>query len=255
MPPAALARARRQYADGADPMAVLRDLAEVTHWISVIKITPEAADDPTSVPTTNGCAARTMAETLPVRVLTRMWQMLLKALEEVRQAPNAMMAAEMAVIRLTHVADLPSPEDLDCETRLQDARRPPPPPWHQRGRRGIRAGVRLCGDRSARRRQRHIARQSGGGGPRGQRRRWHRDWPGGPDRERARPLRHVRDVVALIRANRDGMLRYEVENFRPPRRLPAGPDRVGPHTEDAPRDLAEPLAGGSRKPGPGRAGG
>ena len=44
-----------------------------------------------------------------MRVLTRMWQMLLKALEEVARRPNAMMAAEMAVIRLTHVADLPTP--------------------------------------------------------------------------------------------------------------------------------------------------
>ena len=41
-----------------------------------------------------------------------MWQMLLKAIEEVSSAPNAMMAAEMAIIRLTHVADLPSPEEL-----------------------------------------------------------------------------------------------------------------------------------------------
>jgi hypothetical protein len=49
---------------------------------------------------------------LPMRALTRMWQMLLKALEEVRLAPNAMMAAEMAIIRLTHVAELPTPGDL-----------------------------------------------------------------------------------------------------------------------------------------------
>ena len=53
-----------------------------------------------------------MAETLPMRVLTRLWQMLLKALDEVAAAPNAMMAAEMAIIRLTHVADLPTPEEL-----------------------------------------------------------------------------------------------------------------------------------------------
>ena len=53
-----------------------------------------------------------MAQRLPMRVLSRMWQMLLKALEEVPLAPNAMMAAEMAVIRLTHVADLPDPETL-----------------------------------------------------------------------------------------------------------------------------------------------
>ena len=46
----ALAELSGQYADGADPMAVLRDLAEITHWISVIKINPQAAEDPTTPP-------------------------------------------------------------------------------------------------------------------------------------------------------------------------------------------------------------
>jgi DNA polymerase-3 subunit gamma/tau len=67
-----------------------------------------------------------MASRLPMRALTRMWQMLLKAIEEVALAPNAMMAAEMAVIRLTHVADLPDPETL--VKRLQDSPRPPSGP-------------------------------------------------------------------------------------------------------------------------------
>ncbi|MDP4032086.1 MAG: DNA polymerase III subunit gamma/tau [Pseudorhodobacter sp.] len=108
---AALAELSGQYADGADPMAVLRDLAEITHWISIIKITPEAAEDPTTPPDERA-RGLDMAQRLPMRALTRMWQMLLKALEEVALAPNAMMAAEMAVIRLTHVADLPDPETL-----------------------------------------------------------------------------------------------------------------------------------------------
>ena len=118
----ALTELSAQYADGADPLAVLRDLAEVTHWVSVIKITPDAAEDPTIGPDerTRGLA---MAEALPMRVMSRMWQMLLKALEEVAMAPNAMMAAEMAVIRLTHVADLPTPEEL--VKKLQDATPPP----------------------------------------------------------------------------------------------------------------------------------
>jgi DNA polymerase-3 subunit gamma/tau len=64
-----------------------------------------------------------MAARLPMRALTRMWQMLLKAIEEVALAPNAMMAAEMAVIRLTHVADLPDPETL--VRKLSDSPRPP----------------------------------------------------------------------------------------------------------------------------------
>jgi DNA polymerase-3 subunit gamma/tau len=107
----ALTELGAQYAEGADPMAVLRDLAEITHWVSVVKITPDAAEDPTISPEERD-RGRQMADALPIRVLTRLWQMLLKALEEVSSAPNAMMAAEMAIIRLTHVADLPSPEEL-----------------------------------------------------------------------------------------------------------------------------------------------
>ncbi|MFK7869098.1 MAG: DNA polymerase III subunit gamma/tau [Roseobacter sp.] len=107
----ALAELSSQYAEGADPVAVLRDLAEITHWVSVVQITPEAADDPTISPDERA-RGLTMAQQLPMRVLTRMWQMLLKALEEVSSAPNTMMAAEMAIIRLTHVADLPTPEQL-----------------------------------------------------------------------------------------------------------------------------------------------
>jgi DNA polymerase III subunit gamma/tau len=122
---AALTEVAGQYADGADPMAVLRDLAEITHWISVIKITPQAADDPTTPPDERA-RGLDMAERLPMRVLSRMWQMLLKAIEEVGLAPNAMMAAEMAIIRLTHVADLPDPETLI--KRLQSQSSPGPMP-------------------------------------------------------------------------------------------------------------------------------
>jgi DNA polymerase III subunit gamma/tau len=110
-PRAALAELSAQYAAGADPMAVLRDLAEVTHWISVVKISPDAADDATIGPDERA-RGLDFAGRLGMRTLTRAWQMLLKALEEVAAAPNALMAAEMTLIRLTHVADLPAPEEL-----------------------------------------------------------------------------------------------------------------------------------------------
>ncbi|SPF77706.1 DNA polymerase III subunit gamma/tau [Pseudoprimorskyibacter insulae] len=108
---AALAELGAQYAEGADPMAVMRDLAEITHWITVLNVSKDTADDPTIAPDEQA-RGRELAKTLHIRILGRMWQMLLKALEEVAGAPNAMMAAEMSVIRLTHVSDLPSPEDL-----------------------------------------------------------------------------------------------------------------------------------------------
>ncbi|MFC0280894.1 DNA polymerase III subunit gamma/tau [Falsigemmobacter intermedius] len=108
---AALSELGAQYADGADPMAVLRDLAEITHWISVLQVTPDASEDPT-VPPEERTRGLDLAGRLSKRSMSRMWQMLLKALEEVALAPNAMMAAEMAVIRLTHVSELPDPGSL-----------------------------------------------------------------------------------------------------------------------------------------------
>ncbi|TPE46580.1 DNA polymerase III subunit gamma/tau [Amaricoccus solimangrovi] len=122
---AALAEFGAQYAEGADPMAVMRDLAEITHWVSMVRLTPEAAEDPTIGPDERA-RGLDFAGRLGMRALTRTWQMLLKALEEVGAAPNAMMAAEMAIIRLTHVADLPSPEEL--VRRLSDAPAPAPAP-------------------------------------------------------------------------------------------------------------------------------
>ena len=82
-----------------------------------------------------------MAEKLPMRAMTRMWQMLLKSLEEVAMAPNAMMAAEMAIIRLTHVADLPSPEELLRKLQNTPAPAPTPPGGGGGGAPAPRAGA------------------------------------------------------------------------------------------------------------------
>ncbi|PKP83993.1 MAG: DNA polymerase III subunit gamma/tau, partial [Alphaproteobacteria bacterium HGW-Alphaproteobacteria-2] len=70
----ALAELSTQYAEGADPTAVLRDLAEIAHWLSVIKIAPAAADDPTVAPDERR-RGRAMADGLAMRVLSRAWQM------------------------------------------------------------------------------------------------------------------------------------------------------------------------------------
>ena len=100
-----------QYAAGADPIVILKDLAEVTHWISVVKISPNTSEDPT-ITTDERDRGLKFSNQLSMRSLTRMWQMLLKVLEEISFAPNSMMAAEMAIIRLTHVSELPSPDEL-----------------------------------------------------------------------------------------------------------------------------------------------
>ncbi|EAQ13429.1 DNA polymerase-3 subunit gamma/tau [Maritimibacter alkaliphilus HTCC2654] len=216
----ALAELSAQYADGADPMAVLRDLAEVTHWVSVIKITPEAAEDPTVSPDERA-RGQAMAEALSQRVLARMWQMLLKAIEEVGMAPNAMMAAEMAVIRLTHVSDLPSPEEL--VKKLQET--PPPPPTAPTG--GPAPGGGSTNGYATSR------APSGGGGT---------VTALAPQAENALArFPTFESVVRLIRANRDVKLLVEVETCI---RLAAyQPGRIEfTPTPDAPRDLAARLA-------------
>jgi len=217
----ALSELARQYADGADPMAVLRDLAEVTHWISVIKITPEAVEDPTVSPDERA-RGQTMAAALPIRVLSRTWQMLLKAIEEVAQAPNAMMATEMAVIRLTHVADLPAPADL--VQQLSDTPPPPPPPS---GGAPVPTGGGSTDMRGA-----PAPRPGGNGGATA--------LAVAGDISLARYARFD-DVVALIRANRDVKLLVEVETGLRLARYEPGKIEFTP-TGDAPADLAQRLA-------------
>ena len=111
-----------QYSDGADPIVILKDLAEITHWISVAKITPDINEDPTVTPDERMRGIE-FSKLLSMRMLTRMWQMLIKSLNEIAVAPSPIMAAEMIIIRLTHAADLPPTEDLikKIESTLQGA--------------------------------------------------------------------------------------------------------------------------------------
>ena len=197
----ALTELSAQYADGVDPMAVLRDIAEITHWISVIRITPEAADDPTVSPDERARGSR-MADKLSMPVLTRMWQMSLKALEEIANAPNAMMAAEMAVIRMTHVADMPTPGELVA--RLKDTEPPAPPTGGGGGGGGAghpaSQGAQAVANRSAAVTGSGGVSASGGQTALAQ----------APDSALAR-FPTFRHVVDLIRANRDVKLLVEVE--------------------------------------------
>lgn len=100
-----------QYASGADPMIVLQDLLDLTHWITRVKIAPELADDPSMAQTERDRCAE-LAKSLSMAVLTRDWQMLLKGISEVLTAPSAKQAAEMVLIRLAYAAELPPPADL-----------------------------------------------------------------------------------------------------------------------------------------------
>ena len=225
---AALSELGAQYSDGADPMAIMRDLAEITHWISVVKITPDAADDPTVSPDERARGA-TLSEQLAMRVLTRMWQMLLKALDEVAQAPNSMMAAEMAIIRLTHVADLPSPEELI--KKLQNSSPPPVPP--SGGTSGVSAGIVTNAQSNT------MVTSASTGGPTASL------GSAQPATKTVSALAHYPTFdagVDLVRSQRDVKLLVEVESCI--RLVSYQPGRIEfTPTSDAPSDLSQRLGG------------
>jgi DNA polymerase-3 subunit gamma/tau len=133
----ALEELARQYQAGVDPLVVLNDLLELTHWLTRVKLVPAAADAPT-VPEAERRRGRTLAERLSMPALARAWQMLLKGLDEARTAPNPMTAVEMSLVRLAFVADLPTPaETVKTLQGASDGRAaapsPAPPPTPSEG--------------------------------------------------------------------------------------------------------------------------
>lgn len=107
----ALTALRELYDLGADPQTLLADLAEFTHLVTRIKVVPAAADDASLTPDERS-RGRDLAQRLPMRALTRAWQILFKGNEETARAGNALQAAEMTLIRLAYAADLPSPDEV-----------------------------------------------------------------------------------------------------------------------------------------------
>ncbi len=109
--PAALAQMGHLYQGGADPLMVLQDLLDLIHFVTRLKLAPEAG---TGDPIAEGdrARARPLGAKLTMPVLARAWQMLLKGLEEVQMAPSPIQAAEMVLVRIAYVADLPAPAEL-----------------------------------------------------------------------------------------------------------------------------------------------
>jgi DNA polymerase-3 subunit gamma/tau len=109
--PAALAQMGHLYRGGADPLMILQDLLDLSHFVTRLKLALEAG---TGDPIAEGdrARARPLAEKLTIPFLARVWQMLLKGLEEVQVAPSPIQAAEMVLVRLAYAADLPAPAEL-----------------------------------------------------------------------------------------------------------------------------------------------
>ena len=99
----------QQFALGVEPLALMRTAMELTHRITVAQLGKGAAD---AISEDERSAIGEWSEKLTAGQLHRLWQLLLKGHDEVRSAPDPLVAAKMALLRVLHAADLPDPGSL-----------------------------------------------------------------------------------------------------------------------------------------------
>lgn len=116
--PGALQIMDEMYKSGADPLALIQDLLDLTHAMTKLRAVPEARESKSAMAPDMMRRADELAGKLSMPTLGKTWQILLKGLSEVQSAPNPQAAAEMVLVRLAYAADLPDPSDL--VKRLKD---------------------------------------------------------------------------------------------------------------------------------------
>jgi DNA polymerase-3 subunit gamma/tau len=210
----ALAAFRTLHGFGADPAQVLGDLLEHVHGASLAKaLGPEAL----GLPKDQAARLTALGTGMSAGVLSRLWQLLLKAQEEARRAGDPKAAAEMAIIRLCHAADLPGPEEA-----LKALQKGQPVP-------GSNAPASPGGGTSA---------PSGGGAAATAR----ALKPQASAQPAAAPtLQSFEDVMGLIEARRDVALKLDVERFVRPISFRPGAITFEP-APGAPGNLQQRLA-------------
>src|SRR5579863_8146121 len=107
---AALADLKSLYDAGAEPGQILVELAEFVHFVTRLKLVQQSGDDLTVTEEERRRGAE-FAEKLSMPVLTRAWQLLLKGMQEVKESPRPLAAADMILVRLAYAADLPTPDE------------------------------------------------------------------------------------------------------------------------------------------------
>ncbi|MEP2234518.1 MAG: DNA polymerase III subunit gamma/tau [Alteripontixanthobacter sp.] len=112
-----------QYALGVEPLALMRGLMDLVHRITVAQV---SGGEPAAPSEDERQALAKWAEALGASQLHRMWQLLLKGHDEVRSAPDPLVSAQMALLRVLHAAEMPDPGRL--AKRIEDLANAAPAP-------------------------------------------------------------------------------------------------------------------------------
>ncbi len=99
------------YKNGANPTAVLNDLINITHLLTKVLLIPAFANNENLSETEKSFLKETSAKT-NIALLSKIWQMLIKGLNELQTAPVPIDALEMILIRIAYSANLPTPAEL-----------------------------------------------------------------------------------------------------------------------------------------------
>lgn len=95
------------HTNGAEPEMAIADLMDLIHRASLIA----AGGSADSLLEAERAPVTALAD-MGIARLGRAWQMLLKGHAEITTAPQPMAAAEMLLIRLAHLANMPTPADI-----------------------------------------------------------------------------------------------------------------------------------------------
>jgi DNA polymerase-3 subunit gamma/tau len=217
---AAIETFRTLYGFGANPDQVMFDLMEHCHGAAVAKaVGPQAL----VLPKEQAARLAAIGAAISAGVLSRIWQLMLKAYEEVRRAPDAAAAVDMALVRLAYAADLPGPEE--ALKRLQ-AGEPPGGGSPSGGGGGGGGGAAASSGGSA-----AVARSFAQPQPQSS-----------SEPVASAALNSFEDVLALIEKRRDITLKLDVERYVRPISFRPGAIEYEP-APGAPANLAQRLVG------------
>lgn len=116
-PHQALTHFGQLYAAGSEPLQLLQDLLHLVYQLTRGQLLASSEDDEAGEDLPPLLPILTELAAMPL--LTRAWQLLLKGIDEVQQAPNAFEAAEMILVRLAYASTLPTPYELMRGQQLQ----------------------------------------------------------------------------------------------------------------------------------------
>ena len=107
----ALLEVKDQVDIGIDPVNLIESLGDLIHELTRLKVT-DSKDDNLSLGPEGFNRIKLIKDKTSVKHLSRYWQMILKASSEIKNFSKPLAALEMAIIRMSYISDLPTPDEI-----------------------------------------------------------------------------------------------------------------------------------------------